>query len=89
MNVYVTQGEHFSVPGCPLSVHATEALANAEAAKLVNLMLDDTRAAGLKVPRHATADNWAHRLEWLQDYHGAAHCWVAVSGPLDVEGLRP
>jgi len=39
--VFVVQGEHYSVPGRPLSVHSTRALAYTRALELVNIILED------------------------------------------------
>lgn len=39
--VYIVQGEHYMVPGRPLSVHSTRALAYARALELVNIILAD------------------------------------------------
>ncbi|CAB4132117.1 hypothetical protein UFOVP134_34 [uncultured Caudovirales phage] len=40
-HVYLTQGEHPYVPGCPLSVHATRKGAQAQALSLLNVVRDD------------------------------------------------
>jgi len=79
MTIWTVQGEHFSNPGMPLTVHATEDGANARAAELVSIMLKDTGRVRGK-PRAAFPSDWAGvPIGWLQDYHGAAHCWVEVS----------
>jgi hypothetical protein len=39
--VFIVQGEHYSVPGRPLSVHRTRELAYARALDLVNIILAD------------------------------------------------
>lgn len=77
--VWLVLGEHFSVPGLVQKTFATKALADAEALELVNLMMRDTEG-GKERKR-----GWEKGLEWLQDYHGARDCDVAVS-ELKVEG---
>jgi hypothetical protein len=56
-HVFLVQGEHFSNPGNPMKVFATEAGAAAEAASLVNLLLD-----WVDLPKDATAENWEAKL---------------------------
>lgn len=46
-HVYIVQGEHWDVPGRPLTVHANLASASARALELVNIMLKD-----LNLPPH-------------------------------------
>jgi hypothetical protein len=78
-DVWIVQGEHWNVPGVPISAHASEDSANAKAAELVNHMLKDTGKVSGK-PKAATPSDWAGvPMGWLQDYHGAAHCWVEVT----------
>lgn len=74
--VWIVTGEHFSVAGLILHTFDNEAAANNCAVHLVNLMLSDT-AASVK-PEPATVDTWQMVVEWLQEYHGAAHCFVEV-----------
>jgi hypothetical protein len=82
--VWIVQGEHFSVPGVPISAHGSVDGANAKAAELVNAMLKDTGRVQGK-PKAATPSDWRGvPMGWLQDYHGAAHCWVEVNA-LEVE----
>lgn len=74
---WVVQGEHFRVPGIITSVHLSKAGAEARALELVNQMLNDT-SSDMK-PEPATAENWLTVMEWLEDYHGAGHCYVDVN----------
>lgn len=76
--VWIVQGEHWNCPGVPISAHASLDAANIKAAELVNVMLKDTGDVVDK-PRGATPSDWRGvPMGWLQDYHGAAHCWVEV-----------
>lgn len=61
MKVYVVQGEHWTVPGINLTVHATEDGANAKAAELVNGMLDEVGLA-----RRATPRTWEKHLDRIR-----------------------
>ncbi len=72
--VYITQGEHFSNPGRPITAHATETRAIMEAVSLVNIMLKDD---GQK--DDANAGNWEARIASLQDKHGAQYCYVEIT----------
>jgi len=85
MKVYLVQGEHFNVPGIPTSIFQHEISANMEAADLVNIMLKDT---GSHAPApNVGANTWQPAMNWLQDCHGAAHCWVEVTEH-EVEGYE-
>jgi hypothetical protein len=71
--IFLTEAEHFSIPGRPIKAHLTKALAVQEAVELVNIMLKDSGGDPT-----ATADDWESRIEPLQDEHGAAHCYVEI-----------
>ena len=89
MKIHLVTAEHFSVPGLIAKAFLHEADAMAEAAEFVNVMLQDTRkvtASGFDGT--ATPDQWGMHLELLQDYHGAAHCYVEIT-ELDVAGGVP
>jgi len=72
--VYLTQGEHWRVPGTPTKIYATRAGAVAKAVELINTMLADSGE-----PADANLENWEQKLAMLQDKHGAAHCWVEIT----------
>lgn len=55
--IYLVQGEHWAVPGSPMTASATRAAADAKAAELVNVMLADCHLAA-----DATATNWEEKL---------------------------
>lgn len=55
--IYLVQGEHWAVPGSPMTASATRAAADAKAAELVNVMLADCQLAA-----DATATNWQEKL---------------------------
>lgn len=76
MRIHIVTAEHFSAPGLILKAFATAEGANAEAAELVNIMLNDSP---MNSATSATADDWAGHIEALQDYHGAAHCYVEIT----------
>ncbi|TIS37522.1 MAG: hypothetical protein E5W95_18085 [Mesorhizobium sp.] len=58
-------------------------MADVEASELVNIMLKDTGWQPLSSPIF-----WQHHVERLQDYHGAAHCYVEVT-EIEVAGALP
>lgn len=73
MFVYILQGEHFHIPGTPITAHATKASANAEAASLVNLMLEDSDIEHCT----ATAENWKRPLSRLRTrYDDQCDVWI-------------
>ncbi|QXV73540.1 hypothetical protein [Rhizobium phage RHph_X2_30] len=76
--VWLVTAEHFSVAGLIVETYATEAAAVNKCVQLVNIMLNDTNGAVKVKPEPATVDTWQIVLEWLQDYHGAAHCFVEI-----------
>jgi hypothetical protein len=41
MKIWITQGEHWHVPGRPITAHASLAGAEMEAVELINIMLGD------------------------------------------------
>src|ERR1700730_6151113 len=51
--IFIVEGQHFHVPGIPISAHATIESANKKAADLVNLLLESA-----KQPKDAKADTW-------------------------------
>jgi hypothetical protein len=71
--IYITEAEHFSIPGRPINAHATRALAVADAVELTNIMLKDNGQVA-----DATTKTWEERIDKLQDEHGAAHCYVEI-----------
>lgn len=91
MNIFILTAEHFSVPGLTIEAHANATCANASAALLVAKMANDhvaqRRASRKKQgsrartpePSAANAENWLALLEELQDWYGAAHCYVTIT----------
>lgn len=73
MKIQLVIAEHFSVPGVIIKAFCSLADATNEAVDLTNVMLTDHGDAP-----DADADNWQSRIERLQDYHGAAHCYVEI-----------
>lgn len=72
-SVFVLQGEHYSVPGRLLTVHATRASAEARALELVNVLLNDLHkpkatdyAEGLKRVKKAIGGDGAD--VWIEEY---------------------
>lgn len=84
--VYLLIAEHHTVAGRILEAHATADSANARAADLVRIMAGDSPAARHLDP--VTRDNWQAVLERLQDYHGAAHCFVEIEAS-EIVGTAP
>jgi hypothetical protein len=74
MIIHIVTAEHFNVPGLVTEACADVRTAEAKAAELINLMLKDSGRDPV-----ATAETWPASLEWLQDYHGAAHCYVDIT----------
>jgi ElaB/YqjD/DUF883 family membrane-anchored ribosome-binding protein len=74
MHIHILTAEHFHVPGLITEAHADSSTATLKAVELVNIMLKDSR----RKPT-ATAKNWRAKVEWLQDFHGAAHCYVEIA----------
>lgn len=72
--VWIVEGEHYSNPGRVLKVFGTKERAEDEAVSLVNIMLSDM---GNK--KRATRETWVAIEAGLEDYHGAAHCYVIVN----------
>lgn len=60
-NVFIVEAIHWVVPGIPVSVHATRDGANAQAARMVNLLRD-----WMKLPKTANAKNWRKALAEAQ-----------------------
>lgn len=77
MRIHIVTAEHFSVPGLILKAFATAEAANMEAAELVRIMRNDSPME--RAPLSPTSENWPELLEALQDYHGAAHCYVEIT----------
>lgn len=73
MHIHILTAEHFHVPGIITEAHISQSTATVKAVELVNLMLKDTRWE-----QDATAENWQAKIECLQEYHGAAHCYVEI-----------
>ncbi len=83
MKIYLVTAEHFGVPGRIIKPFDSNAKARKEAASLVRLMLKDTPASA-KLPTLAEDDDeFQAALEALENYHGAAHCYVEIA-PLEV-----
>lgn len=72
--IHLILAEHFRTPGMVMSAHASDASARAEAAKLVNGMLEDNGSTPA-----AEAATWERHLATLQEEHGAAHCYVEIT----------
>lgn len=69
MKIYIVKGDHPSVPGQSMQIHATKDGANAYAAELVNLLLNDyTDDEELPhLAADATAETWSDKcLEYRQ-----------------------
>jgi hypothetical protein len=66
MNVFVVQGEHPYMGGCPISVHLTAELAHAEAMKLLNIIRADLQMP--EFPPDMTLDEALERLYETEDY---------------------
>jgi hypothetical protein len=81
--VYVVEAEHFSVPGRALKLFTSRRDADIEAASMVNIMLGDQGW-----DQTAKPNSWSAEIEHLQEYHGAAHCYVEISERL-IEGGTP
>lgn len=79
--VYLLQAEHFSNPGRITKIFANKAAADREAAKLANVMRDDTDFD--EMPPVSSPDDWQALNAWLQDVHGAAHCYIEIE-PMEV-----
>lgn len=77
--VYIVQGVSARVPGCVLSVHASQRGADERAAELVNILLRE-----LRMRANATADTWARRVANLRarelgdDCEGESDVWVSL-----------
>jgi hypothetical protein len=74
MKVFIVQGEHWNVPGRPMSAHATKASADAEARQLVNLMvadLNERKDCSLQI-EPATSEDWNDKLQTVRMYLGDA-----------------
>lgn len=82
MKIHLVTAEHYSNPGLIQKAFANAEAANAEAADLVNLMRKDT---GWDCRTMAGPTSWEVFLLELQDYHGAAHCYVEIT-ELEVAG---
>lgn len=82
MKIHLVIASHFSVPGLIKKAYANKDAAESEAARLVNIMVNDTDSED--PPAAATNENWPDVLQWLQDYHGAQFCYVGVED-LDLE----
>lgn len=75
MRIHIVTAEHFNVPGLVLKAFATAEAANAEATELVNIMVNDS---DMEADGDEPGD-WQAWLARLQDYHGAAHCYVEIT----------
>ncbi len=73
MKIYVVQGSHPYVPGCPMSAFFSERSANDKAAELVRLIQKDM---GL-VP-YATTATWEQHLDTLQQANHDCDVWITV-----------
>jgi hypothetical protein len=76
--VWILEAEHFNIDGRIARAFGSEAAANREAVKLINGLLDETDCS--EKPAHTTDDeeSMSATAEWLENYHGAAHCYVRV-----------
>lgn len=74
--VYLLQAEHFEVAGRITKIFADKHMADREACDLANQMRIDTDFEDMPPP--ATPDDWQALNNWLQEVHGAAHCYVEV-----------
>jgi hypothetical protein len=71
MKIQLVIPEHFSVPGVIIKAFVSLADATKECIELTNVMLSDHGGAA-----DANSETWQDRVAQLQDYHGAAHCYV-------------
>jgi hypothetical protein len=74
MKTYLLMAEHQTTPGIVVKVFANYALALCEALELANIMLKD---AGLGTV--SDKNSMYAAIEYLQDEHGAAHCYVDIT----------
>lgn len=74
MKVYLMAAEHFSTPGLVIRICASRELAVKEALACVNIMLADSKMK----PVIDEADMEV-ALTYLQNVHGAAHCYAEIS----------
>ena len=72
--IYVVMGEHPEVAGCSVSMHASLAGANVQAAELTNMIAQ--YADGIA---KATPQSWPDVLEACQEHFGAQYCYVEVT----------
>jgi hypothetical protein len=79
MKVYVLEAEHFDIPPRVVIVFATREAAISKAVDLLNIMLADTDAEDGGFPPSASIENWEEVNGALEDYHGAAHCYVWIN----------
>lgn len=84
MKIFTVICSHPSVPGVQIVPCASLAIANDEAARLINIVRADSTGFD-PLPAEATAETWEPVLEQLQDWHGAAHCWLDINESLLAE----
>lgn len=75
MKIHIVRGEHWHVPGLHISAHRTPDGATRKAVALTNLLLADSDELQ---QLEANEENWAQRVEQLQDVHGARYTYVVI-----------
>jgi hypothetical protein len=79
MKIWITQGEHWHVPGRPITAHASLAGAEMEAVELINIMLGDVSRPPL--PLSATYEQREEALELIRrdSVNGGTDCDVWIT----------
>lgn len=97
MKVFVVQAEHFNVPGIITHVHANRESAVSDAVALTSMMMKDASlgclveafaSIGTEGKGKATLETWEAFIEKLQEYYGAAHCYVEII-ETELRGFQP
>lgn len=72
MKIWIVQGMHPTVPGCPIKAFSNERSANDEAVSLLRIIAKD-----MGYPYAVLRKNWQEVLKRLQaDYHPAPDVWI-------------
>lgn len=74
MQVWITRGDHFRIPGHRLTVSSTEERATVDAVGMVGIMMEDSDIKD----RAVTRDNWKDCLARLQARYGEDECDVWI-----------
>ena len=76
--IYLLHAEHFSVPGLVMQASRSRQTAINLAVELTNTMIADHNQSTGATMAPVTTEDWEGAIEQLQDYHGAAHCYVEI-----------